>query len=1219
MSNHIRVIAPSLTLTQSMYSSTITLHVPSGVSQATITASPGTTFIDGSTSKTTSGYITVCSNVLDPTVWTILDAFPYSSYAELASLAGTGIGIRSTMFVKGHVDTKGYISTIGDIVTPSLTQEGNPLATTSNLTSTINGLGTFYLSTGPSNIQSTVAGLGTFYISMAGLQSTTDGLGSTYVSTNSLISSIQSSNYLTQSNIRSTLNGLGLTYISSRSLVSTIDGLSNVYISSNANRSTVAGLVDQETISLVSTVNTLGSSYISSSSLLSTVRDLGSLYISSAQVNDLVGRFSEGISQFLLTNMVNQLGSNRYISTTQLTSTTTGVTLALTSNVQTLGYICSTQLFSAFDQIPYVSSASLRSTVASTYILQTSNLVSTVQGLGSLASNQYISSPSITSSIAGVSNVFSSNLVSTFVGLGGFYISSAEIVSTVQGMGPLYISSTSLVSTTTSYKVLGLQTLVDTAGYISTTGLVSTTTGLLNSNDLFSTVRGLGSIYISTPHLVSTVEGLGPLYISTASLVSTTTAYEVLGLQRLVDTAGYISTTGLVSTTTGLLWSNDLFSTVRGLGSIYISSPHLTSTVEGLGPLYISTASLVSTTLGYSNAGLQRLVDKAGETYISTSGLVENTRILLDSNNLFSTARGLGSIYISTPHLVSTVQGLGSLGLNGYISTASLVSTYLGYTTFERSQLVNMVDNSLGNYVRRTTLVTTTADLRSNFSNIFLSTLDGLGTSKYISLPQLIDGVNRLTPYATSATLTNNLTIPALNNEAAMLQLVKTEAPLYYIEREEHVSTTIGLRSNFSNVFLSTLDGLGTFYISTPDLLTATSNITASIVSPTQFTNTVTGYSNAQRQVLESNVVHAGQIYVSTLSLVSTTTGLRTTFSNSLVSTATGLGTYYISSPHLISTVAGLGNVNGIGNGYVSTASLTSTFTSLSNTHASALIKLFEAGVSPAYISTLDLTSTVAGISNIYITNSNLLSTVQGLGSFYISTPSVTSTITGLEVGQSNVVRTILQSTVGGLGQTYLSTLRIESVIAIAPSPDLSNVVATATYSNTFAMYPNGYIYYNGANTLAATSNFYEESNLSIINIPVKVVRSTIAGTVRTIGYDSNYLYGDGTYLTIDSDHRLKEDIHVLSSSTALEQVTSLQGVYYKKIGNPLPYIGCIAQEVESVFPQVITTHPSVEPKDLKSMKYEFLLAPLVESVKELVNIHSTLKYFVEKNHRNIQ
>jgi hypothetical protein len=168
-------------------------------------------------------------------------------------------------------------------------------------------------------------------------------------------------------------------------------------------------------------------------------------------------------------------------------------------------------------------------------------------------------------------------------------------------------------------------------------------------------------------------------------------------------------------------------------------------------------------------------------------------------------------------------------------------------------------------------------------------------------------------------------------------------------------------------------------------------------------------------------------------------------------------------------------------------------------------------------------------------------------------------------------------------------------------------------------LFSNGYIYYTSPFILSATSNFYEGSNIIRIQAPTVVLGSTIATTVRTIGYGSNYLYGDGSYMTVSSDRTLKEDIQSIPSVKALEQVTSMRGVYYRKIGDTHPYIGCIAQEVEEVFPQVITTHPSVEPRDLKSMKYEFLLAPLLESVKELANTHSTLKYFVEKKYGNIQ
>ena len=163
MSNHISVISTNYTLSPSQYTSTIRFHVPSGASSATLTASPGTRFIDGSVSKTTRGYVTVGPNPIDSTVWNIIDEFPYdsnTSYANLTSLTVATIGVRSTLYIKGHTDSSGSLSSLGTFITPSLTQLGRPVVSTSNLASTVDGLGNYYISSGSTNIASTIAGLG---------------------------------------------------------------------------------------------------------------------------------------------------------------------------------------------------------------------------------------------------------------------------------------------------------------------------------------------------------------------------------------------------------------------------------------------------------------------------------------------------------------------------------------------------------------------------------------------------------------------------------------------------------------------------------------------------------------------------------------------------------------------------------------------------------------------------------------------------------------------------------------------------------------------------------------------------------------------------------------------------------------------------------------------------------------------------------------------------
>lgn len=81
------------------------------------------------------------------------------------------------------------------------------------------------------------------------------------------------------------------------------------------------------------------------------------------------------------------------------------------------------------------------------------------------------------------------------------------------------------------------------------------------------------------------------------------------------------------------------------------------------------------------------------------------------------------------------------------------------------------------------------------------------------------------------------------------------------------------------------------------------------------------------------------------------------------------------------------------------------------------------------------------------------------------------------------------------------------------------------------------------------------------------------------------------------SDSRLKQDIEAINSGNALEQVNSLQGVYFKYKEKPEDTnIGFIAQEVLDVVPEVVRTGS----EGYYSLNYANLTALLVEAVKEL-------------------
>lgn len=85
------------------------------------------------------------------------------------------------------------------------------------------------------------------------------------------------------------------------------------------------------------------------------------------------------------------------------------------------------------------------------------------------------------------------------------------------------------------------------------------------------------------------------------------------------------------------------------------------------------------------------------------------------------------------------------------------------------------------------------------------------------------------------------------------------------------------------------------------------------------------------------------------------------------------------------------------------------------------------------------------------------------------------------------------------------------------------------------------------------------------------------------------------------SDRRLKQDIETLSSS--LDKIQQLRGVNYNwrkenNIGVEFEeglQVGLIAQEVETVFPELVDT----DDQGYKSVEYSKLVAVLIEALKE--------------------
>ena len=86
--------------------------------------------------------------------------------------------------------------------------------------------------------------------------------------------------------------------------------------------------------------------------------------------------------------------------------------------------------------------------------------------------------------------------------------------------------------------------------------------------------------------------------------------------------------------------------------------------------------------------------------------------------------------------------------------------------------------------------------------------------------------------------------------------------------------------------------------------------------------------------------------------------------------------------------------------------------------------------------------------------------------------------------------------------------------------------------------------------------------------------------------------------ITAFSDRRLKTDITNIEN--ALPKVMRMQGVYYKRndIENAKEQIGVIAQDMETIVPEVVLT--ADDEMQTKSVDYGKLCAVLIESIKEL-------------------
>jgi hypothetical protein len=112
------------------------------------------------------------------------------------------------------------------------------------------------------------------------------------------------------------------------------------------------------------------------------------------------------------------------------------------------------------------------------------------------------------------------------------------------------------------------------------------------------------------------------------------------------------------------------------------------------------------------------------------------------------------------------------------------------------------------------------------------------------------------------------------------------------------------------------------------------------------------------------------------------------------------------------------------------------------------------------------------------------------------------------------------------------------------------------------------------------------------------------AGSVVALAGANSCTYSSGSSWSCSSDKRLKKNIQPVEHS--LGRLSSLHGVTFqwKDKRHPGVHYGLIAQDVEAVYPEMV----SEDERGFKSIDYSAFVAPLIEAVKELKAENDTLR-----------
>ena len=153
----------------------------------------------------------------------------------------------------------------------------------------------------------------------------------------------------------------------------------------------------------------------------------------------------------------------------------------------------------------------------------------------------------------------------------------------------------------------------------------------------------------------------------------------------------------------------------------------------------------------------------------------------------------------------------------------------------------------------------------------------------------------------------------------------------------------------------------------------------------------------------------------------------------------------------------------------------------------------------------------------------------------------------------------------------------------------------------------SGVVFSDGTFQTTAALGVTDDTSTNASYYPI--LSTATSGTQSSTKVSSSKLYFNPSTGTLNativnslSDIRTKENISLIENSLSI--IKNIKGVRFNWKDNGNPSVGVIAQDVESVIPEVVDTDPTT---DIKSVNYAGIVGVLIEAVKDLSSQVKTL------------